>query len=203
MCARIEAGHQVHLIDTKNELEQIFRNHAHVYKPEDTVKLIRSMTQAAKDRMQLFSDTGTAMKRPIQKLSEYNEATGQNLPIIYIFIEEMILIMDMIDADELTELFVAGRSSGVYIYMAMQLLKADILPRKCSVNALNRVFMGSPDIYAWKVLYPGGVPAEIKAQATTYLGPEGHAMVFNSKTNDFKFKKFDLIPHEYLVDLMQ
>ena len=203
LLSRMQAGHEVHLIDTKNELGQIFENHVSVYKPEDVVRVIRKFTQAAKDRMQFFADTGRQLKQPIRDIKEYREVTGKTMPTISIIIEELIVVTDAIDADELTELYVAGRASGIYIFALAQLLKADILPRKCSVNIMTKIFMGAPDKIAMRVLYPGGVPKHILSEAYQHLGPSGQALMYDGRVNEFKCIKFPRVDREMLVDLMQ
>lgn len=203
LLSRMEDGHEVHLIDTKGELGQIFENHVSVYKPEDVVKVIRKFTQAAKDRMEFFATTGRQLKQPIRDIKEYREVTGKPMPTISIIIEELIVVTDAIDADELTELFVAGRASGIYVFALAQLLKADILPRKCSVNILTKIFMGAPDKIALRVLYPGGIPDHVMSEASRHLGPSGQALMYDGRTNEFKCIKFPRVDREMLVDLMQ
>lgn len=201
--SRMQAGHNIHLIDSKNELAQIFENHMEVYKAIDVLKVVRKLTQVAKDRMEMFGRVGREMGEPIRDIWEYREITGKNMPIITLVVEELIMITDMVDAEELTELYIAGRASGVFVFACTQLLKADILPRKCTANIMNRVYMGAPDKIAMRVLFTGGIPNDIRNQAHTHLGPSGKALYYNGNKNEFALVTLPRVDRDILKGLMK
>lgn len=201
--SRLAAGHSVHIVDTKNELSQIFENHCDVYTAADVPDLIEGMTKLAQDRMQLFSDTGRALKRPIRDIDEYNKHTGDNLPVVSIIVEELIIITDSMDPEQFNTLFVAGRSSGVYFICLAQVLNITVLPKKCSANFMTRVYLGAPDRMMMKSVFPGGVPKEISAQYGDKLGPSGNALLYTGNNGKYQFIKFPRISEETLMEFMQ
>jgi len=200
---RLLAGHQVHIIDSKNELAQIFERHAKVYTPDQTAKVVKLLVQAAKDRMQIFSDTGRRLKEPCRDIWEYERLTGKEMPVISLVVEELILLLEYITSSELTRLYVAGRSSGVFVFAATQMLKANIIERECSINITRRVYLGAPDKIAMRVMFPGGIPKEVMARAEQHLGPAGHGLMFDSQTSEFTIIKLPRVPDEMLAEFMQ
>lgn len=201
--ARIQAGHDIHIVDQKNELAQIFENHVHVYKPEQTVELIRRLTQAAKDRMEHFGQVARQLKEPIRDIWEYEEVTGKKLPIIWLVLEELILVTAQIDQNELTELFVAGRSSGIFVYAAVQNLKAETLSTNSSINIMNKVFVGSPNKLAMRTLFKTEMPKDVYIKANNFLGEPGKGLLYNSAKHSFDFVSFPRVDRDILKSLMQ
>jgi ABC-type lipoprotein export system ATPase subunit len=90
--ARIQQKHEVHLVDQKNELAQIFERHVKVYQPDQTLELVRRLTLAAEDRMEHFGQVARQLGEPIRDVWEYEEVTGKKLPIIWLVLEELALV---------------------------------------------------------------------------------------------------------------
>lgn len=201
--ARMQAGHDIHMVDQKNEFAQIFENHINIYKPDQTVEIVRKLTQAAKDRMDHFGLVARQMKRPIRDIWEYEKVTGKKLPIIWLILEELILVTEQIDQKELTELFVAGRSSGVFVYAACQHLTTETLSSSSSVNILNKVYMGNPKPRNMQTLFKTEISKEIYSKANTFLGKPGKGLYLNEIDNSFTFIEFPRVDEEMLVSLMQ
>lgn len=197
---RIEAGHKLFIIDSKHELGQIFNNHAKVYNSDEAAAVIKQLIEIAEDRAIMFDEAALKFKEPVRDIIEYEKVTGTKLPVISLIIEELILIIDEIDIDELTKLFVAGRSSGVFCLVLAQYLNAKILPKKASTNLHTKVFLGPVDFVGLRTLFPGGIPKHIQTKADTFLGPAGNAMCYMD--NEFTFKKLPEIDRQLLIDWM-
>ncbi len=197
---RIEAKHKLYIIDSKHELGQIFNNHAKVYSTEEAVGVIKQLIEIAEDRAIMFDEAAKKYKEPVRDINEYERVTGNNLPVISLIIEELILIVDEIDIDELTKLFVAGRSSGVFCLVLAQYLNAKILPKKASTNLHTKIFLGPVDHVGLRTLFPGGIPKHVQAKADTFLGPAGNAMCYME--NEFTFRKLPEIDRQLLINWM-
>lgn len=203
LLSRMQAGHDIRLIDTKNDMSQIFENHVSCYDRNEVSDLIRTLTEKARSRMDLFSRKARELKRPIRDLAEYNKVTGEDLPVISIVVEELVIITDLIDEDELTELFVAGRSSGVFFVCLTQRLNIDILSTTASNNFLTRVYLGAPDKVAFRSVFPGGVPKNIQEESSRHLGPPGNALMYSALNNSYKCITFPRVSEDMLIELMQ
>lgn len=197
---RIEAGHDVRIIDSKRQLSQLFKRHASIYTPQQATSVITELVTEADRRMQLFDAAAEEYGEPIADVWEYEDITGIELPIISLVIEELLVITSLIDHDVLKKLLALGRSSGVFCYSLAQRASNEVIPSSIMVNFQVRVYLGAADMYAFKSMFPGGIPSKIKSQLDNHLGPVGHALVYNDDL--FELIKFPAVSRELSKQFM-
>lgn len=174
---RLNAGHELYCVDTKNELGPIFRRHMKkIVPPEQGEALIKELLAIAKQRQALFEATSEDHERPIRDYAEYERVTGTELPLITLIVEELIVLMPLIGQDLLIQLLVLGRSAGVFVLAAAQYLKADILDRKGSVNFNTAVFLGRYDRISTGILF-GNITRTEMAEIQEFVGAPGRAAI--------------------------
>ncbi len=174
---RINAEHDVYIIDTKYELGPMFKNH--VVKAVDTegaAVLLEELTTIAKDRQNLFAVTMETLHKPCRNHGEYFKLTGSKLPIVSLFVEELIALMAEVDEAKLIKLLVMGRSAGVYVVALAQYLTADTLSRKGSINFNTKVYLGQYDRISCGILFPGLDKSDVQL-LTAFLGSPGKGVI--------------------------
>lgn len=196
----IEAGDEVHIVDSKDQLYQYFQKHATIYTPEQASDLIRHLNTVAKERRDLFNSVANPQNGPCNDIYEYEDITGIKLPAIHMVIEELMVITDLIDHTALKKFLALCRSSGIFCYALAQRANNDVIPSTIMTNFQVRVYLGAPDMYAFKSIFPGGIPNKIKAQLGSHLGPVGNALVYND--DEFMLMKFPYVSRELAKQFM-
>jgi hypothetical protein len=170
---RLGAGHEIHVIDTKDELCPIFGRHVRSCSDATFAESkFRELLQVAETRRALFNETSAEYEAPCRDFGEYFKLTGTKLPVVTLVIEELIVLMQLVKPDLLVRLLVLGRSAGVFVLALAQYLKADILDRKASINFNSRIFLGKYDRIACGILF-GDLDKQETGLIADWLGEPG------------------------------
>lgn len=202
---RWQKKHTLYLVDTKQELAQLFEqivpSQNIIEDLRDVPKLVQTLLNAGQVRRDMFNTEARKRKEPIRDHIEYEEVTGQRLPIITLFIEELVVVAETLGPELFTKMFVMLRSAGIFIFAVSQRLKTTILPSEASTNIVNKVYLGAPDKYQFGSMFPEGLPDHISREAKQLLGPPGMALLYTN--NEYEFKQMPRIDRELLKELMQ
>ena len=150
---RIKAGQEVHCIDTKDEIAPIFGEYVECVTPAGADKKIKDMLKLASERRDKFKAATKQYNRPCRNFHEYKTLTGEDMPVVCLIVEELIVLMGIIDEDPLIEMLVVCRSAGVFVVCLAQVIKADILSRKGTLNFNWQVWLGKYDRIAANLLF--------------------------------------------------
>lgn len=197
---RLEATHRVIIVDSKNELGQIFDDHAEVIPVEEATDTVNTLIVEADTRMKMFSKLAKELREPILNVDDYEEITGETLPRICMVIEEITAFNAYIDMDSLMKVHSLGRSSGVSCFTVGQTINKDILPPSITRNIDCKVYLGKPDRYAFMSLFPSGIPNEIKARFNGFLGKPGKALI--QINNDFQLRELPFVSKDLMKQFM-
>ena len=192
---RLEAGQQVHIVDTKQELSPYFNRHCQIVTPEQAVEKVNELLEQADIRQKLFADTTLEHGKACLNIEDYARITGQQLNVICLLLEELVYLSKIIDMASVIKLLVIGRSAGIYVFAASQYLSAKILDRDGSINFTTRIFMGVWDKVSTGILFH----TMTKQQAddfATFTGPPGRGIMVS--LGKFTKKQFELVPKSEL-----
>lgn len=199
---RIDAGQQLFIIDTKDELGPLFGNHCvRVTNTQGAEGMMKELLDVAENRRKIFKDTSLELQSPVRDLKEYTAKTGERMPIVTLVVEELVFLMEEIEDKYLTQLLVMGRSAGVYVLAISQLLKADILPRKASINFQTKVWLGNWDPIAVRLLFLD-IDKPTSERLSDWPGEPGKAVVQFSDGN-YKALQLPFIGDEHLTPYMR
>lgn len=196
---RVEAGHEIHIIDVKYEMGQLFETIANVVEIEQATDKFQELFDLAKERQKLFRETGKRLRKPCLNAADYRQLTGNKLNTITLVVEELIVLMDTVDQEDLIKLLVIGRSAEIFIIAAAQYLNAKILDRKGSINFTTRVFLGKFDKYAIPILF-GNLEADEIIEIQNHVGRPGMAAV--QIDNELLTVRMPLVPSNLLERYM-
>lgn len=198
---RIQDGHEVYIVDTKAELGPLFRKHVkRSVNADDADKLFDELINIANKRQELFADTMEKLKRPCRDRGEYFKLTGNKLPVISVFIEELIALMETVDEGKLIKLLVLGRSAGVFVVALAQYLRSDTLSKKGSINFNTKVYLGRYDKDSFSILF-GYPPKDTKEELQNFLGSPGKGVV--EEAGNLTTRTFPRIEDYHLMEWMK
>lgn len=173
---RIKAGQQVHCIDTKDEISPIFGDYIQCVSTTGAERKIKDMLKLAQERRELFKTATKQYNRPCRNFHEYKALTGEDMPVICLVVEELIVLMGIIDEDPLIEMLVVCRSAGVFVVCLAQVIKADILSRKGTLNFNWQVWLGKYDRIAASLLF-GNLDKIDQKTIADHVGEPGAAAI--------------------------
>lgn len=199
---RLRQGHQLYIVDTKQEMGPIFKKHCvSVTDTDGATDMMTQLLKIAKSRRDQFMLTSELLKKPCRDYREYEKLTSTPMPVITLVLEELIVLMGRIGQTELIDLLVVGRSAGVYVFALSQYLKGDILDRKGSVNFGTRVFLGRWDRITISILF-GSIRKQRTDEYVAFLGAPGRALV-ETEGRDLELFTFPRIEDAQLEEMMQ
>lgn len=197
---KINSGQEVRIIDVKKEIGPIFRNHATIIDGKDAVAEFQNIVKLAEERQELFAEASNEYKKPVTNIEKYRQVTGRSLPDITLVVEELLYLKECgIDESSLIKALVICRSAGIWILVAVQLLRQDVLSRKGSINFGYRAFQGPYDRWAFDTLFPSA-DDEFKNKARQFLGQAGKAVI--SIDDNYSVETIPYIEDEVLEEWM-
>lgn len=196
---KLKDGQQLHVIDTKQEIEPIFGRVLTCVGTDKAEDKFKELLTLAQERRELFNHEAANFGEPIRDYSEYYAVTGEKLPIVNLIVEEMTVTAYDIDQEDLVKLTLLGRSSGVFVTILSQYIKDEIVPKKASTNFTCRVFLGRWDTSADTLFGP--VDKNEKPRLVEFVGSPGKAVV--QEGGQFKCVTMPRVSKDFLVPFMR
>lgn len=174
----VQDNQEVRILDVKREMGPVFGNHCVIIDRDDAAQAFIDVVNEADERQKIFAEASKRSGKRIANLDDYHNVTGDySLRHVKLVVEEwMYLNEDGIDDSQLIKAMVICRSAGIWLLVALQLLRNDTMSRKASINFGFRVFLGPYDTWAFKSMFDGADEA-FKEKAKKFLGKSGKAVV--------------------------
>lgn len=180
-----EAGDQSFILfggDFKGELKStwgksILFKEGIATQPQDILSLIQQSLDQIDFRNQLFETVAQETGRLVSNITQYKQVTGQDLPYILMFLDEVnVLLGDTFPprlvnqiAGSLRRGLQLGRSAGVFYEAGAQYMTAHLFGRDGSKQFVTRAYFGPWDQAAMSMVFGGRVDREWALRYRTQL----------------------------------